>query len=125
MRISDWSSDVCSSDLPVNRRVLRSAANTGRKPAKAKESFSTPKPKQLSKTTGSANRQSRSFFVSDTSIKGQIHGLPDRRRGCDGQCRTRSPRHPRRARIPIAELAAVASSRSQGEEIEKIGSAHV
>src|SRR3546814_561138 len=93
------SSIICGA-APVNRRVLRSAANTGRKPAKAKESFSTPKPKQLSKTTGSANRQSRSFFVSDTSIKGQIHGLPDRRRGCDGQCRTRSPRHPRRARIP-------------------------
>src|SRR3546814_5673993 len=74
MRISDWSSDVCSSDLPVNRRVLRSAAITGRKPAKAKESFSHPKPKQLSKTTGSANRQSRSFFVSPHRRASKIMG---------------------------------------------------
>src|SRR3546814_14137191 len=29
MRISDWSSDVCSSDLPARRRASQSAAESG------------------------------------------------------------------------------------------------
>jgi aspartate-semialdehyde dehydrogenase len=38
--------------------------------------------------------------------------------GCDGQCRARDAQHPRRARIPRDEIAAVASSRSQGDRVE-------
>src|SRR5690606_10683885 len=55
--------------VQVNRHVLRNAAITGRKPARPKESFSPLKPKKLSNSTGSANRQDRSFSFSAFEIK--------------------------------------------------------
>src|SRR3546814_3992083 len=71
MRISDWSSDVCSSDLTV--AALRD---------------------------GTSPRLSPSSGRTEIPERQKHHGLSYRRRGRDGQCRARSSRHSRRARIP-------------------------
>src|SRR3546814_15900963 len=39
MRISDWSSDVCSSDLSCTRSATSTPARSGRRPAARRSSF--------------------------------------------------------------------------------------
>src|SRR3546814_19709522 len=68
MRISDWSSDVCSSDLSISRSII----------SLQKESVMAKKPATKSKTTKSKTTKSAAAKKSAPSVKATPADVNDR-----------------------------------------------
>src|SRR3546814_4290815 len=117
MRISDWSSDVCSSDLARSRRL--EAIVVERRNAAARNDSASQQIAQLAARRGEAETELAKFEQIPLEIEGRRGGL------LDELAKAEAERQLAADQLANAEAAQQLAARTAREIEQKIGRAHV